>query len=92
MLFFATVVFALHALGRAQTGTNSSSTLSDVAAALTEAKIVPDVIPTFNPNAGLSPIFTGSSGPVQVMPGMPLTMNGTYYVSSNGLPLTDGGL
>jgi hypothetical protein len=87
MFLLASVVFALHTLGRA--GNDSSPALSNVTDAFTKAKIVPDVIPTFKPNASLNPIFTGPSGPIQVLPGMSLSVNGAYSVSSHGFAFVD---
>lgn len=88
MLLLASVGFALHTLVVAASN-DSASVVNNVTDAFIEAKIVPDVIPTFNPNATLSPVFMGSSGPIQALPGISLSMNGAYYVSSHVFPLVD---
>ncbi|KAF9452994.1 PEBP-like protein [Macrolepiota fuliginosa MF-IS2] len=74
-------------------GTNSS--LSNVTMAFTQARVVPNVIPSFNPVVGADPMFTdpATSEAIEVVPGILLTMEQTqnapqFSLSSNNTDLS----
>lgn len=73
MLAFGITLLSIHFLAASA---QTNPTLSNVTTAFTKAKIVPDVLKTFNPSAVLDVIFTDptTSMAVNVTPGVNLSM------------------